>query len=123
MGSGLDPAFAHTPGESRANCTRWVLMINPTSRSTDSTTAAGTTSRPRSMFSYLALPRPGDLGKAIILPVGFGVGSLITSAPTRHELLSLLVVWFAVEYLAYQARYQWNDIRGFWADQLHPDCD
>jgi hypothetical protein len=78
---------------------------------------------PRSIGSYLVLPRPGDLGKAIILPLGFASGSLLTSVPTLHNLSRAMVVWFAVEYLAYQARYQWNDIRGFWGDQLHPDCD
>lgn len=75
------------------------------------------------MASYLALPRPADLGKAIIIPLAFGIGSLLTSPPSTHQILRALVVWFAVEYLAYQARYQWNDIRGFWSDQLHPDCD
>ncbi len=78
---------------------------------------------PRSMASYLLLPRPGDLGKAIILPVGFAVGSLLTQAPSAHSIFRALIVWFALEYLVYQARYQWNDIRGFWSDQLHPDCD
>jgi hypothetical protein len=79
-------------------------------------------SGPRDIGSYLALPRPGDLGKAIIVPIGFASGSLLTSFPGLQDLSRALVVWFAVEYLAYQARYQWNDIRGFWGDQLHPDC-
>ena len=32
-----------------------------------------------------------------------------------------VLVWLVIEYLVYQARYQWNDIRGFAADQAHPD--
>ena len=42
----------------------------------------------------------GDLGKAAILPLGFAVGSILTSAPTGHELFRALLVWFALEYLA-----------------------
>jgi hypothetical protein len=78
---------------------------------------------PRSLVGYLLLPRPGDLGKAVILPLGFAVGVLITTAPDAAVLLRAALVWFAVEYLAYQARYQWNDIRGFRSDQQHPDSD
>jgi hypothetical protein len=78
---------------------------------------------PRSMTSYLLLPRPADVGKTVILPLGFVVGSLLSTAPSGHTIVRALMVWFAIEYLTYQARYQWNDIRGFWSDQLHPDCD
>src|SRR3954454_16265438 len=77
----------------------------------------------RSMASYLALPRPGDLGKAIIEPLGFAVAVALTSMPSGRQLLGGVVVWFALDYLAYQARYQWNDIRGFRSVQLHPDRD
>src|SRR5437660_947027 len=52
---------------------------------------------PRTMTSYLALPRPGDLGKVIILPLGFAVGSVLTSGPGTHQLLRAALVWFAVE--------------------------
>lgn len=80
-------------------------------------------SSPRTLAAYLALPRPGDLTKAIILPLGFLLAAATTHWPSAPELARGGVVWFAVEYLAYQARYQWNDIRGFAADQAHPDRD
>jgi hypothetical protein len=82
-----------------------------------------TASSPRTLVRYLTLPRPGDLTKAIILPLGFLLAAATTQWPSAHELARAAVVWFAVEYLAYQARYQWNDIRGFAADQAHPDRD
>ncbi len=79
--------------------------------------------RPRTLAGYLALPRPGDLSKAVILPLGFVLALAATGRPSGHDLARAAVVWFAVEYLAYQARYQWNDIRGFHSDQAHPDRD
>src|SRR4051794_227129 len=82
-----------------------------------------TTSGPRTLAGYLALPRPGDLSKSVIVPLGFVTAMATTGLPTLHQVLRALVVWFAVEYLAYQARYQWNDIRGFHSDQAHPDRD
>ncbi len=38
-------------------------------------------------------------------------------------VLEAVVIWMCLELLVYQARYQWNDIRGFDADQNHPDGD
>ncbi|HEX8053331.1 MAG TPA: hypothetical protein VF517_10080 [Thermoleophilaceae bacterium] len=76
----------------------------------------------RSLPSYLLLPRPKDLGKAWILPAAFGLGVLCDGGASAHELLRAAVVWACLELLIYQARYQWNDIRGFAADQAHPDA-
>jgi hypothetical protein len=67
------------------------------------------------------LPRPGDLVKAWIFPLAFGLGALTTDGVTARDLLRAAVIWVALELLIYQARYQWNDIRGFEADQRHPD--
>jgi hypothetical protein len=78
--------------------------------------------RGRSLRSYLLLPRPKDLGKAWILPAAFTVGALCAGHTSAHELLRAAVVWACLELLIYQARYQWNDIRGFAADQAHPDA-
>jgi hypothetical protein len=74
----------------------------------------------RSLRSYLLLPRPGDLVKAWIFPAAFVLGVLAAGA-SGEQVLRAVVVWFALELLIYQARYQWNDIRGFAADQRHPD--
>ncbi|HKH65105.1 MAG TPA: hypothetical protein VKA35_06545 [Solirubrobacterales bacterium] len=75
----------------------------------------------RSLRSYLLLPRPGDLVKAWIFPAGFLLGVLAAGGASGEEVLRAAVAWGALELLIYQARYQWNDIRGFAADQRHPD--
>jgi hypothetical protein len=80
------------------------------------------TGRGRSLRSYLLLPRPKDLGKAWILPATFGLGALCSGGTSSHQVLRAAVVGGCVELLVYQARYQWNDIRGFAADQAHPDA-
>jgi hypothetical protein len=75
----------------------------------------------RSLASYLLLPRPGDLVKAWIFPAAFAFGALAGGGVGGRELLRAAIAWVALELLVYQARYQWNDIRGFDADQRHPD--
>jgi hypothetical protein len=75
----------------------------------------------RGLASYLLLPRPGDLIKAWIFPAAFALGVLAAGGASGREVLRAAVIWFALELLIYQARYQWNDIRGFEADQRHPD--
>lgn len=75
----------------------------------------------RSLAGYLLLPRPGDLVKAWIFPAAFTFGALAGGGVGGRELLRAAVAWVALEFLIYQARYQWNDIRGFDADQRHPD--
>ena len=75
----------------------------------------------RSLARYLLLPRPGDLVKAWIFPAAFAFGALAAGGVGGRELLRAAVAWVALELLIYQARYQWNDIRGFDADQRHPD--
>ena len=77
--------------------------------------------RERSLRSYLLLPRPGDLVKAWIFPAAFVLGVLADGGSSGREVLRAALTWFALELLIYQARYQWNDIRGFEADQRHPD--
>jgi hypothetical protein len=75
----------------------------------------------RSLAGYLLLPRPGDLVKAWIFPAAFAFGALAGGGVGGRELLRAAIAWVALELLIYQARYQWNDIRGFDADQHHPD--
>jgi hypothetical protein len=75
----------------------------------------------RTLRSYLLLPRPGDLVKAWIFPAAFLLGVLAEGGASGEEVLRAAAVWGALELLIYQARYQWNDIRGFAADQRHPD--
>jgi hypothetical protein len=75
----------------------------------------------RSLRSYLLLPRPGDLVKAWIFPATFAIG-VLANGVGGQQVLRAGIVWIALELLIYQARYQWNDIRGFAADQRHPDA-
>ncbi|MCW2813070.1 MAG: putative rane protein, partial [Nocardioides sp.] len=96
-------------------------MSSATTATTRSATPR-TVPPPRHLASYLALPRPGDTVKWLILPLGFAVGS-VREWPGTDAALRAVVVWLALELLIYQARYQWNDIRGFEADQRHPDGD
>lgn len=74
------------------------------------------------MLGYLLVPRPKDLIKGLIVPLAFGVGALAAGGTSREQMLRVLVVWAALELLVYPARYQWNDIRGFVADQQHPSA-
>jgi hypothetical protein len=82
-----------------------------------------TRSGPRSLLNYLVLPRAGDSVKLLIFPIGFALGALARGGVNGEQVIRATVIWFALEFLVYQARYQWNDIRGFEADQRHPDGD
>ncbi|WP_410574280.1 hypothetical protein [Amycolatopsis sp. cmx-4-61] len=74
----------------------------------------------RTLLGYLLLPRPGDLVKALLMPAGFVLGALAAGGVDRDAVLRAVVAWIALELLVYPARYQWNDVRGFVADQHHP---
>ncbi|MCW2681786.1 MAG: putative rane protein [Frankiales bacterium] len=75
----------------------------------------------RTLAGYLLLPRPKDLVKALIVPLTFTLGALVEGGVDADRVGVALLVWAALELLVYQARYQWNDVRGFEADQRHPD--
>ncbi|MDQ4038073.1 MAG: hypothetical protein M3313_06930 [Actinomycetota bacterium] len=70
----------------------------------------------------MILPRPADSAKWLIIPLGFALGVLSRGSITQETLIRAAIVWVVLELLLYQARYQWNDIRGFVADQQHPDA-
>jgi hypothetical protein len=67
----------------------------------------------------MLLPRPGDAVKAWLFPFGFALGALAEGTDEQTVLRGILI-WLILEALVYQARYQWNDIRGFTADNQHP---
>jgi hypothetical protein len=75
----------------------------------------------RRLSSYLLVPRPKDLAKAVVLPLTFAVGAAARGGVTGAQVWRAALVLAVVEFLAYQARYQWNDVRGFASDQAHPD--
>ncbi|WP_141662970.1 hypothetical protein [Streptomyces sp. Wb2n-11] len=58
--------------------------------------------------------------KGLLMPFTFALAVLAGADVGGHTLLRALVVWAALELLIYPARYQWNDVRGFVADQQHP---
>jgi hypothetical protein len=76
----------------------------------------------RTLPAYLLVPRPKDLVKALVAPLAFAVGAVAAGGVEAAQLGRALLVWAALELLVYQARYQWNDVRGFAADQAHPDA-
>ena len=76
--------------------------------------------RRRSLLGYLLMPRPKDLFKALLMPLTFGLAVLATGRVDGTMLLRAVIVLAALELLVYPARYQWNDVRGFAADQRHP---
>jgi hypothetical protein len=78
---------------------------------------------PRTLAGYLLLPRPRDAVKWWIAPATFGLGVIASAGVDSDVAIRGVLIWFALELLIYQARYQWNDIRGFEADLQHPDAD
>jgi hypothetical protein len=74
----------------------------------------------RSLASYLLMPRPGDMVKALLMPFTFGLGVLAAGGADGRTLIRALLVLVVLEFLVYPARYQWNDVRGFASDQRHP---
>jgi hypothetical protein len=74
----------------------------------------------RSLSSYLLMPRPKDVVKGWLVVATYSIGVLSSGEVNAPSLLRAAVTVAAVELLVYQARYQWNDVRGFVADQKHP---
>lgn len=80
----------------------------------------GRDSDERSILSYLLLPRLESIPKSLLAVVMFTVAASTTGAWQWHRFLLL---WLILEYLVYAARYQWNDLRDFGSDQIHPARD
>jgi hypothetical protein len=78
--------------------------------------------RQRPLVGYLVVPRPHDLVKGWMIAVPYVIGLCGIGEVSLRSIVRALVVIAAVELLIYAARYQWNDIRGFRADQQHPNC-
>jgi hypothetical protein len=74
----------------------------------------------------LVLPRPDDLIKAAFFPAFYLLGRWLAAdaneGPLLVTALPAVVFWLALELLIYQARYQWNDIRGLRDDMAHPEA-
>ena len=73
----------------------------------------------RSLVSYLIFPRPEDWSKWLITP-----GVFLATAWSLGDFSQwpqFLLLWLVLEYLIYEARYQWNDIRGIADDRSHTE--
>ena len=73
----------------------------------------------RSLPSYLLMPRVAEWVKWVISPGTFVVTAWATGAFRNWH--QFILVWLILEYLIYEARYQWNDIRGIDEDADHPE--
>lgn len=82
------------------------------------------TSSASKSLSYFALPRPSDLVKTPYFVLGIWGGCLLSEATGdglwSRRMAAALVAFLVLEVLTYQARYQWNDIRGAAEDDKHP---
>jgi len=78
----------------------------------------------RGVGSYLVFPRPEDWHKWLFLPLAFAFGLLCNAqSPDFSVVVQLIFAVVVVEYLIYQGRYQWNDIRGLEEDLVHPEAE
>ena len=78
-------------------------------------------------ISYLLLPRKDDLAKAAVFIIPWILGTVVFGLSRGYGLAEYLrsfwlgvFVIVAFELLVYQARYQWNDLRGANQDPRHP---
>lgn len=72
----------------------------------------------RRTLGYLIYPKKQDLQKPILIIIGFLFGVIFVGAKIdEHLVTGLLIVLFVFDFLAYQARYQINDIRGIEEDK------
>ncbi len=72
----------------------------------------------RRMLSYLFYPKKQDIQKVFLIIIGFicGIPGLDANFEVTY-IYRLLFVLFVFDFLAYQARYQINDIRGIEEDK------
>jgi hypothetical protein len=73
----------------------------------------------RSLVSYLIFPRPEDWIKWLIAPGVFLVVAWAFNDLGRWRVF--IELWLILEYLIYEARYQWNDARGVDEDAFHSE--
>lgn len=72
-----------------------------------------------SVLLYFIYPKVKDIQKVFLLILGFFTGIFFQKGNINvsfNEILNLLVALMVIEFLVYQARYQWNDIRGVKGD-------
>lgn len=73
----------------------------------------------RPLIAYLLFPRPEDWIKWVIAPGVFLAVGWSCSDLSRWR--TFLELWLILEYLIYESRYQWNDVRGAGEDSSHSE--
>lgn len=89
-------------------------------------------SRARSAMSkliiYLIYPRPKDALKILFILFGSLLGTVFSGfslddpSSWLHAVTAFLVSFLIFDFLGYQARYQWNDVRGYVEDEHNPEA-
>lgn len=71
-------------------------------------------------ISYFIYPKKKDLQKPFLLALGFVTGIFLYNdvRPLEIALKQFAIVFVTIDFLLYQARYQWNDIRGLREDRV-----
>ena len=77
------------------------------------------------VFLYFFYPRLNDFVKGSFIVLGFfaGASAIQNNLYWGDMIQQLFFVWLVFEFMAYQARYQWNDIRGLKEDLEHEKRD
>ena len=70
-----------------------------------------------SVIKYFVYPKSKDLQKIILIFIGFAIGLFLKNRITEvcmisEQIPNLLYSMLVIDFFVYQARYQWNDIRG-----------
>ena len=80
-----------------------------------------------SVCGYYLYPRIVDFQKPLLIIVGFLIGIFFKNGaliiPSWGQIGSVLLVWFVVDFLVYQARYLWNDLYGMKGDVIAGKTD
>lgn len=85
------------------------------------------------VVTYLIYPRIMDIQKNFFLLIGYSVGwiVMIVYYSANYEfkihfipdMKQIVFLWFISDFLIYQARYLWNDLKGIDNDRIHPMKD
>ncbi len=74
-----------------------------------------------SVVMYFLYPKLKDMQKPMLIVIGFFTGIYLEKGSFAHltisEITTLTIALIVIDLLVYQARFQWNDIRGFSEDQ------
>lgn len=71
-------------------------------------------------ISYFVYPKVKDLQKGILIILGSFCAILIKNQSfllNISDIFRIFFIWFITDFLIYQARFQWNDIRGLQNDK------